>query len=476
MFYVNLAGRENLSGQIYRQVRQAILERRLLPKDCLPPSRELARTLSVSRATVTTAYERLAAEGFVDTRQGAGTYVNEVQPLRPATSRSAGVLAPRRVWESIPLPTAFDTPAQFDFRTGLPDARLFPHRAWRRLVAWAMRSQESSAGVYRHPAGDPAFRSAIARHVGIARGVATSPDNVVVTGGTQQALGLLARVLLAPGGTVAVEDPGYRPPAWLFRSLGLEVVGVPVDEEGLVVDAIPRGVRAVYVTPSHQYPLSVAMTLRRKQALLGWADKANAAVIEDDYDSEFRFGGRPLEPLQAFDRNGRVVYVGSFSKTMLPTLRLGFLVAPPSLRTAIQKAKFLSDWHAPSVVQGALARFIDDGEFARHVRKVSKVYRERHRILERAIREKLGDHLEPIRSSTGLHLAAIAKTASVPQMIEVARRARDRSVAVQLLSSFAVTAPPRAGIVLGYGAIDTARIGEGISQLGECFLKSGVKP
>ena len=213
----------------------------------------------------------------------------------------------------------------------------------------------------------------------------------------------------------------------------------------------------MYVTPSHQFPLSVTMTLPRRQALLAWAERNNAAIIEDDYDSEFRFGGRPLEPLQTLDAKGRVIYVGSFSKTMLPTLRLGFLVTPPSLREALHKAKFVSDWHSSTPAQAALARFIDEGAFARHLRRMSAIYRERHQILADAISRDFAEHLELIPSTTGLHLTALARRMSVDQIAEVARRAADHGVAVQVLSKFAVGESPRAGFMLGYGAIPTAQ-------------------
>src|SRR5213594_2888510 len=186
---------------------------------------------------------------------------------------------------------------------------------------------------------------------------------LTVTNGTQQALDILARVLLAHGDRIAVEHPGYSPACQLFESLGVRLAPVPVDREGIIVQTIPRNVRVVYVTPSHQYPLGVAMTLPRRQALLAWAERNAAAIIEDDYDSEFRFGGRPLDPLCTLDTSGRVIYIGSFSKTLLPSLRLGFIIAPPSLQSAVHKAKFVSDWHAPTLAQIALARFIEEGGF-----------------------------------------------------------------------------------------------------------------
>ena len=470
-FHVSLVGRKDLSGEIYRQFRRAILDRRLRPGDALPPGRELAQTLAVSRATVTVAYERLAAEGFVTSRQGSGTFVSELATVAGRARfgrRPAGTLQPRPVWEAMTPPSTFD-PVRFDFRSGLCDASMFPHGSWRRAVIWALRAGEATSGVYEHPAGHRDLRAAIARHIGISRGVQASAEDIVVTNGTQQALDILVRVLLAQGEAIAVEDPSYGPPRKLFRALGIRVVGVPVDRHGLVVDALPRGIRALYVTPSHQFPLSMTMTLPRRQALLAWAEQNNAAIIEDDYDSEFRFGGRPLEPLQTLDAKGRVIYVGSFSKTMLPTLRLGFLVTPPSLRDALHKAKFASDWHSPTLPQAALARFIDEGSFARHVRRMSAVYRERHGILADAITRDFADHLELVPSTTGLHLTALARKMSADQIAGVARHAAGHGVAFQVLSPFAVGAVPRAGIMLGYGAIPTARIEEGMRLLRACF-------
>jgi GntR family transcriptional regulator/MocR family aminotransferase len=275
--------------------------------------------------------------------------------------------------------------------------------------------------------------------------------------------------LLAPGDRIAVEDPGYTPPRRLFESLGARVVAVPVDGEGIVVEKIPRDACAVYVTPSHQYPLGVAMTLPRRQALLAWAGRSRAAIIEDDYDSEFRFGGRPLDPLCTLDTAGRVIYIGSFSKTLLPSLRLGFIVAPSSLRAAIHKAKFVCDWQSPPLAQVALARFIHDGGFIRHIRKVTAVYQERHSILTRTVDSDFADDLQRIPSSTGLHLTALARKASVQEVAVIAERAAESGVAIQILSYFAVGRTKRAGLVLGYGGIATDQIREGLRRLHRCF-------
>jgi GntR family transcriptional regulator/MocR family aminotransferase len=469
--HVSLVGRKDLKGEVYRQLRAAIRTGQLRPGEQLTPSRELARALAVSRSTVVAAYDRLAAEGFVTSRAGAGTIVCEGAGHAKPRSRtkSNGVLRPRSIWQSVDLPTVFARAAHFDFRTGLPDTSLFPHATWRKLVARALRSAERGETTYQHSAGQASLRSAIAHHIGISRGVEASSDDIAVTAGTQQALDLLARVLLSPGDRIAVEDPGYTPPKLLFRSLGVRVVGVPVDAEGLVVDAIPRGIRAVYVTPSHQYPLGVTMSLPRRRELLGWAERHDTAIIEDDYDSEFRFGDRPLEPLQTLDTRGRVIYVGSFSKTLLPTLRLGFVVVPPSLQAAMHKASYVSYWHLPTVTQTALAYLLDSGDFARHIRRVGRVYKERHATLVTSLSENFADQLELIPSTTGLHVAALARRDSVEQIEAVVSRAADADVAIQKLSTLAVSRAPRAGLLLGYGAIAREQIPEGLRRLRRCF-------
>jgi GntR family transcriptional regulator/MocR family aminotransferase len=293
--------------------------------------------------------------------------------------------------------------------------------------------------------------------------------HVTVTSGTQQALDIVGKILLAPGDRVVVEDPGY-PPAWrLFKALGARVAAVPVDSEGLVVDALPADCRLVYVSPSHQFPLGVAMSLGRRTALLSWAQRHDAAIIEDDYDSEFRFGGPPIEPLQTMDTGGRVIYVGSFSKTMLPTLRLGFIVSPPSLSEAMSAAKYVTDWHTPLAAQAAMAQFIDQGLFARHLRKMRGIYRARHTKSVDSLTREFADHLEVIPSAAGLHVCAVARGASVEALRAVACRASAIGVEVHELARYGVDGRPRAGLLLGYGAIATERIDEGLTRLRQCF-------
>jgi GntR family transcriptional regulator / MocR family aminotransferase len=469
--HIGLVGRKNLSGEIYRQIRRAITDGRLRPGDSLPASRDLARSLQVSRTTVTVAYDRLAGEGFLTSRIGAGTFVsNHLAPAREASrAHQQGALNPRPLWESMQLSRAFAKPAEFDFRTGLPDAALFPHETWRRLLARELRAQVTTAGVYDESGGHRGLREAIVRHVGVSRGVQVSPSDLTITNGAQQALDLIARALISPGDRVAVEDPGYAPPRYLFSSLGARVQGVPVDDEGIVVDAIARDTRLVYVTPSHQYPLGVTMSLSRRLALLDWAARNNAAIIEDDYDSEFRFEERPLEPLQTLDTSGRVVYVGSFSKTLLPTLRLGFLVTPSCCTPAVHKAKYVSDWHTATLVQGVLARFIDEGGFARHVRRLGRVYAERRALIAAILKRDFADHLTIVPSVAGLHLTTVARFASIEDLNAVFAAAAERGIQLQRIAKFYFEQPARAGLLFGYGAITTAQIPAALRKLHRCF-------
>ncbi|MDQ0377003.1 MocR-like pyridoxine biosynthesis transcription factor PdxR [Amycolatopsis thermophila] len=461
--HVSLTGRGDLVAQIYRQLRDAIADGRLRPGERLPPTRELARDLAVSRNTVAAAYDRLTAEGLLTGRVGAGTFVAGTAPGRPRHA-PAGVLAARRIWDTLPDPIPVAHPVRHDFRVGAPDVRLFPVQTWRRLVSQSLRGREIPAG-YGDPSGHSGLRAAVARHLGIARSVHASAEDVLVTQGAQQALDLVVRVLVEPGDRVAVEDPGYPPARRLLRSLGARVTGVPVDGEGIVVDRIPRDARLVHVTPSHQFPLGTPMSPARRAALLEWASRRDAVIVEDDYDSEFRFAGRPLDPLQSLDRAGRVVYIGSFAKTLLPMLRLGFLVAPAALRPALLKAKQLTDWHGDLVTQAALARFLDEGLLTRHVRKATREYAARHELITRILDRDFGDWLRLVPSAAGLHVCA----RSAVDMSTV----RAPGVAFDSLHTYYGDLPPEQGIALGYGAISLDDIPAGLRALRDAFRAAG---
>ncbi|MEV4567140.1 PLP-dependent aminotransferase family protein [Nonomuraea sp. NPDC049419] len=448
--HISLDGRRDLAAQVYRQLLDAILDGRLRSGERLPPTRELARRLQISRNTVALAYDRLVADGFLVGRAGAGTFVS-AEPVR-GRAAPKGVVRPRTVWQDLPLPPAPSPAARYDFRVGLPDARLFPMETWRRLVARELRV---SAAGYADPAGHEPLRAAISRHIGLSRSVHAGPEDVLVTNGAQQALDLIGRVLIEPGTVVAVEEPGYPPARLLFRTLGARVTGIPVDGEGIDVTALPHQARIVYVTPSHQFPLGTPMSLARRAALLAWAERRRAVIIEDDYDSEFRFGDRPLEPLQSLDRAGRVIYVGSFSKTLLPMLRLGFLVAPASLAPALRAARQLTDWHGALPTQAALARFIDEGLLSRHIRKATRAYAARHAMIAEAL--DADDRLLPVPSTAGLHLCArLAPGVTVED---------GDGLAVESLEAYCGERPAQRGLVLGYGAIRTDAVAAGLRLL-----------
>ncbi len=473
--HITLGGRGDLAAQIYRQLLDAILDGRLRVGERLPASRVLAGQLAVSRNTVSVAYERLAAEGYLSGRIGAGTYISAptgvVRRARPGRAArdpdqpTAG-LRPRRLWAALPLAGTAPTVApEFDFSVGVPDRSLFPFETWRRLIGRELRPAAIGSADYSEPAGHAGLRAAIARHYGVSRAVHASADDVVVTHGAQQALDLIGRVLIEPGSCVAVEEPGYPPARHLFQSLGARVVGVPVDASGLVVEALPRGARLVYVTPSHQFPLGSAMSLARRTALLSWAQDHDAVIIEDDYDSEFRFSERPLEPLQSIDRTGRVIYVGTFSKTLLPVLRLGFLVAPKSVLPALRTAKQLTDWHGDVITQATLARFIDEGLLARHIRRAARQYADRHRQVVGWVRDEMADLLELVPSVAGLHVAARLAPGATVDVDGAVRRAAAVGVSVRSLAPYYAEPPGAPGLVIGYGAIPADRVAAGIARL-----------
>jgi GntR family transcriptional regulator/MocR family aminotransferase len=470
--HLSLAGDGELTTRLYRELRQAVRDGRLRPGDRLPPTRDLAARLEVSRGTVATAYERLVAEGFLAARVGAGTFVApDVPEVGAGGRRRTGAVRPRRGWTATPTPVLAGDPAPYDFSVGVPDPGLFPFETWRRLVAAELRAGANSPGRYADPAGLLGLRQAVSRHVGVSRSVLCDPEDVIVTNGTQHALDLVGRVVLEPGDVVAVEEPGYPPAGTLFAASGMRVTPVPVDEEGLVVDALPARARLVYVTPSHQFPTGAAMSLRRRVALVEWAQEHDALVVEDDYDSEFRFSSRPLEPLVNLDPSGRVCYVGSFSKTTLPALRLGFVVVPPSLRVALQAARQLSDGFSPVPTQAALARFIDDGMLARHVRKASGVYATRRGAVLTALEPVAG--LDVVPSSAGLHVCARLRAARPGDGRRVVSAARRLGVTVESLDGYylgaqasaSAEAMSREGVAVGYGAVADDRLDEGLRRL-----------
>ena len=469
------SGSRRIGRELHRQLRMAIVGGRLQPGLRLPSSRDLARSLDVSRNTVISAYDLLMSEGYVHAAGRAGTRVADFLPARPrreaAPDRPDARLAPawRRPFRLIP--TGAPENCRYDFTVGLPDAASFPFPIWRRLSARALRAAAKLRLEYGDPQGRRALRQAIAGHVSFARAIACAADDVVVTAGAQQAFDLRARILVTPGKTtVAIEEPGYPPLRNALNAAGAKIVSVAVDDEGLCVDRLPSAAKVVCVSPSHQFPLGVHLSLARRAALLEFARAHKAVIIEDDYDGEFRYAGKPLDALQTLDRGACVFYVGTFSKSLFPDLRLGFVIAPPWARAVLVGAKQLTDWNAPAVAQDTLAAFIIEGHLARHVRKMRKLYGERHEILQHSLRRFCGGQLKVVGIGAGLHLAGYLD-ASI-RAAALIDRARTVGLALDPIQRFAAIDRRADGIVFGYGAIESGRIDEAIRTLAGLLTRS----
>jgi GntR family transcriptional regulator/MocR family aminotransferase len=474
--HIAVEGRHDLAGQIYRQLRAGIVEGRLAGGTQLPSTRDLATQLGVSRKTTLDVFERLLAEGFLYARPGAGTFVAEGLrrlPAEPSAHARAAQQArapaktavrPQPAWDVAPLlPPLPSAGVTYDFIGGVTDKSHFPFDVWRRCVNHALRVQARGTGTYRDAAGEQELRVAISRYLAFNRAVASNWEDVIVTQGAQHALDLLARVTLRAGDVAVVEDPGYPPARACFAAAGAKVVPVPVDGEGLVVGKLPKEARLVYVTPSHQFPLGMPMSLERRVALLEWAQARGAVIIEDDYDCEYRFEGRPMEPLKSLDRAGLVAYVGTFSKTIFPDLRVGYMVPPASLTQSLANTRRLSDWHGCMLTQTALARFMLNGDFAKHLKRMHKLYAARRAQLLAHLQGGLARWFEPIVPAAGIHLAALLKAPLTEAA--VAEAARHASIALYGITPFHLGAHPRPGFLFGYGSIEAGQIDAALTTL-----------
>ena len=406
-------GHESRVQRLHQQLRAAIIGGRLAAGTRLPSTRRVAQAYGIARNTVIAAYDLLMAQGFIVTRAGAAAEVADVgmQGNARATKRPPRLTSrpPAIDWPK-PAPHAATAPpstATRGFQLGVPDHRWFPSDVWRRSLLRASSFALPDAFGYSSADGRPRLRAAIAQHVAYSRAVVCADRDVVVTCGAQQAFDLLARVLITRGQTkVAVENPGYPPLRAALLAAGAQLVPIPVDEEGLMVDRLPSDIRLVCVTPSHQFPTGVAMSLSRRLALLDFARRHGTIIIEDDYDGEFRYGTQPLDALQMLDRDAQVIYVGTFSKSLFPALRLGYVVAPPWLTPALAAAKQRADNGGNVAVQEALARFILDGHLARSARQMRKRYARRRDTLLCTIERELGEWLIAVPPEAGIHLSA----------------------------------------------------------------------
>ncbi len=468
--------------QLYEWFRRSILAGELRPGQRLPSTRNLAAELQVSRIPVSSAYEQLQAEGYLETFIGAGTCVarsiphealksairkihdksrqmSEHRVSRKISRRAERMRVPPQTWSNSLVP----------FRVSLPALENFPLGVWSKLVNRHSRKQTRQAMAYGDAMGYVPLREAIADYLGAVRAVRCEPSQVLVTTGSQQGLQLSAQVLLDVDDRVWIEEPGYPGARQALMMAGARMVAVPVDHDGLnVAEGIRRApdARAVYITPSHQYPLGVTMSATRRMQLLNWSARSGAWIIEDDYDSEYRFGGRPIPSLQGLDTNARVIYVGTFSKVMFPALRLGYVVVPKDLAEAFAVARDATDQFSSTLYQVVMTDFIREGHFARHIRRMRMLYLERRTALVGAIHKQMSGKLEIIGSEAGMHLVTLL----LPGVddVTVSRKAAQLGISVIPLSTCYLKPLVRGGLILGYGGTDAQQIREGMRKLTMC--------
>jgi len=484
-----------LHRQIYTALRGAILDAKFRPGRRLPSTRTLAADLGVSRTTVLGAYDQLAAEGFIKSRSGGGSRVAEVAATapdrRPAPRGRRNVTAfaapPVSAVDAATLAfyerggnlssradanVAPSRPGPVPFTLGIPALGAFPVKTWARLSARHWRRSARNLMLPSDGAGYRPLREAIAEYTFTARGVRCQADQVIVTAGATQGIALTARLLLEPGNEVWMEEPGFAPARAAFTALGARVVSVPVDRDGLDVAQGTRAAphaRLAFVTPSFQAPTGAVMSLERRLALLDWAAARGGWIVEDDYNGEFRYDGRPLASLQGLEHRGgeRIIYLGTFSKTVFPALRLGYAIVPEALIDAFAVARLNADRHSPVLEQAVLADFIHEGHFARHVRAMRGLYAERQRTLVDLAREELDGLIRIEAAPAGMRL--LGSLPSGVRDLDVAAQARRRGIDVAPLSQLCVERPGRNALLLGYAPFGPAEIRRGLRALRECI-------
>jgi GntR family transcriptional regulator/MocR family aminotransferase len=466
--------------QIYEAFRTRIIHKELRPGQLVPSTRQLARELRVSRFPVLNAYAQLLAEGYFETRVGAGTFIATSLPEEPeGRSRQAVVrLAPglRGVSQRASTLPQYVSPSWTDglgpFQVGHPELEAFPLKTWSKLVARHARNMRWGELQYGNAMGLEELRAALAVYLRTSRRVLCEAEQIMIVSGSQQALDITTRVLLDAGVQVWVEEPGYWLVHHVLKAAGCQAVPVPVDEEGLNVSAgielCPRG-RACFVAPSHQYPLGVTMSAARRFQLLEWAQSAGSWIIEDDYDSEYRYESQPISSLQGLDTNSRVVYVGTFSKVLFPSLRLGYIVIPPDLVERFAAVRQSMDLCPPPINQSVLTQFIREGHFARHIRRMRQLYSERRRVLVKEIERQLHSSCTIVGGEAGMHLTILVNDGI--RDADIAAKAAERKLWLSALSLSYVGNNPRQGFVLGFGNTPASKM-PGAVQLLKKLLKA----
>lgn len=467
-----------LHARVQRAIRQLIVDGALGPGKPLPASRALAKSLDVSRDTVEAAYTQLHAEGFIDRRVGSGSFVAEMTGFTPGhrlsqrdalarnqapnlSSRGNAMFRSGGVREQlVPRP----------FAPGLPETRSFPIQLWERLERQVLKETGSQALLHGNPQGAESLRRAIADYVNLERGARATADRVLVLTSSQQALTLCANMLLDAGEYIFIEDPVYYGARRAFDAAGLECIPVAVDHQGIIADQIlndPHRAKAVFLTPSHQFPTGATLALERRLALIEWAARHQAWIIEDDYDSEFRYSGKPTACVQGLDPHDRTIYIGTFTKSLFPGLRIGYIVLPPQLVKPMTVARTLLDGHTASVAQLTLARFMEGGHFGAHIRAMRTIYAERLETLTRLVKTHLTGFVEPRIPIGGLQMPCILTcNLSEQTAIEAARR-----VGIELLGLSALHASGggKAGFLMGFAAYTPAELEIAVKKLAAVF-------
>lgn len=478
--YFELDGQGARYAQLIRALKGAILDGRFAAGTRLPASRLLSREMDLSRNTVLAAYEQLQAEGFLVGRVGSGSFVANVGN-RTLPKRAAGTLiAPlsafaRRAQSNTDgrfIPGHQHLDLRYNLQYGLPLVNPLLASVWRREISRAAEHVEFD---YPDAQGLPQLREQVCDYLSRRRGLPAAPEDVLIVSGTQQAFSLAARVLLESGDTVVLEDPHYRGARQAFITHGAHARGCRVDADGLVPSALPSGARLAVVTPSHQFPTGALLPLARRVELLEWASAQRAWLIEDDYDGEFRYGGRPLAALKSLDRDGRVIYIGSFSKALFPALRLGYMVLPPALRDAFVAAKWLEDRGNNSLEQAALAHLMQSGGFERHLRRAALALRARRAAMLGGLRKHAAGVVEVVDSNAGMHLTAWLTHANHGDCERLVAHARTRGLGLYTVAPYCLKPPPRPGLVLGYAGLPPADIEAAMRLLGTCLSETGLK-
>ena len=486
MFNLDRSSPSPLHRQVYDTLRQEISAGQLKPGVRLPPTRALAQELGVSRNTITSAYNQLLTEGYLESKTGSGTRVTSTLPeallqvdsdshlmrrertselRKPRLSEHGNAIADiPYIWEQS-RPQAFDS--------ALPAVDEFPRKLWEKLLVAGWRQLSSHDLGYQSALGYEPLREALTTYLQAARGVRCSAEQIIITNGAQQAINIAANLLLNKGTAAWVENPCYPGIQSALRGVLADIIPVPVDEDGLVVEEGIRrapNARLAYISPSHQYPLGVTMSLTRRLQLLQWADEHKAWIVEDDYDSEFRYAGYPLTSVQGQDQVGRVIYVGTFSKVLFPALRTGYMVVPPDLVDAAHAARAHADRGASVLEQAVLARFIEEGHLARHVRQMRTLYNERQQVFVDAAQQHLGGLLDVKPTDAGLHLVGWLPKGSDDKMISA--ELNQHGIVTPALSSYALEPLDRSGLVIGFTAVPAKDIPSAVRRMRGVLEKS----